>query len=419
MLWYWVFLIIGVILLIKGADFFVDGSSNIAKLIGIPSLVVGLTLVSMGTSAPETSVSIQAALAGSNDISLGNVLGSNIANSALILGLSALIAPIAITKSVKYYDIPVMVGISAILVLFCYVITPSHLELWEGIILLVIFVGYLAFLVIRSRKEIKAERDAKISNKANEVLDPEEVEKKKINLNFIVEGLLFCALVVTAIVFYLAISPNKFELWESIIIVVLFALYVGLLAFRIIKNYLNKKKEKSLVNSEKEAKTPAKPASNAQYIIKSIILVALGLCGVIFGGTLVVDNAKAIASELGMSEALVGLTIVAVGTSLPELVTSIVAAVKKENDIAIGNVVGSNIFNIMLVLGLSSVISPIAINPDTLIDGIIVVGLAVIILFFCLFAKKLKRWQGGVLTVLYVGYIVYVITRELINNGAI
>lgn len=419
MLWYWVFLIIGVILLIKGADFFVDGSSNIAKLIGIPSLVVGLTLVSMGTSAPETSVSIQAALAGSNDISLGNVLGSNIANSALILGLSALIAPIAITKSVKYYDIPVMVGISAILVLFCYVITPSHLELWEGIILLVIFVGYLAFLVIRSRKEIKAERDAKISNKANEVLDPEEVEKKKINLNFIVEGLLFCALVVTAIVFYLAISPNKFELWESIIIVVLFALYVGLLAFRLIKNYLNKKKEKSLVNSEKEAKTPAKPASNAQYIIKSIILVALGLCGVIFGGTLVVDNAKAIASELGMSEALVGLTIVAVGTSLPELVTSIVAAVKKENDIAIGNVVGSNIFNIMLVLGLSSVISPIAINPDTLIDGIIVVGLAVIILFFCLFAKKLKRWQGGVLTVLYVGYIVYVITRELINNGAI
>lgn len=419
MLWYWVFLIIGVILLIKGADFFVDGSSNIAKLIGIPSLVVGLTLVSMGTSAPETSVSIQAALAGSNDISLGNVLGSNIANSALILGLSALIAPIAITKSVKYYDIPVMVGISAILVLFCYVITPSHLELWEGIILLVIFVGYLAFLVIRSRKEIKAERDAKISNKANEVLDPEEIEKKKINLNFIVEGLLFCALVVTAIVFYLAISPNKFELWESIIIVVLFALYVGLLAFRLIKNYLNKKKEKSLVNSEKEAKTPAKPASNAQYIIKSIILVALGLCGVIFGGTLVVDNAKAIASELGMSEALVGLTIVAVGTSLPELVTSIVAAVKKENDIAIGNVVGSNIFNIMLVLGLSSVISPIAINPDTLIDGIIVVGLAVIILFFCLFAKKLKRWQGGVLTVLYVGYIVYVITRELINNGAI
>lgn len=419
MLWYWVFLIIGVILLIKGADFFVDGSSNIAKLIGIPSLVVGLTLVSMGTSAPETSVSIQAALAGSNDISLGNVLGSNIANSALILGLSALIAPIAITKSVKYYDIPVMVGISAILVLFCYVITPSHLELWEGIILLVVFVGYLAFLVIRSRKEIKAERDAKISNKANEVLDPEEVEKKKINLNFIVEGLLFCALVVTAIVFYLAISPNKFELWESIIIVVLFALYVGLLAFRLIKNYLNKKKEKSLVNSEKEAKTPAKPASNAQYIIKSIILVALGLCGVIFGGTLVVDNAKAIASELGMSEALVGLTIVAVGTSLPELVTSIVAAVKKENDIAIGNVVGSNIFNIMLVLGLSSVISPIAINPDTLIDGIIVVGLAVIILFFCLFAKKLKRWQGGVLTVLYVGYIVYVITRELINNGAI
>lgn len=419
MLWYWVFLIIGVILLIKGADFFVDGSSNIAKLIGIPSLVVGLTLVSMGTSAPETSVSIQAALAGSNDISLGNVLGSNIANSALILGLSALIAPIAITKSVKYYDIPVMVGISAILVLFCYVITPSHLELWEGIILLVIFVGYLAFLVIRSRKEIKAERDAKISNKANEVLDPEEVEKKKINLNFIVEGLLFCALVVTAIVFYLAISPNKFELWESIIIVVLFALYVGLLAFRLIKNYLNKKKEKSLVNSEKEAKTPAKPASNAQYIIKSIILVALGLCGVIFGGTLVVDNAKAIASELGMSEALVGLTIVAVGTSLPELVTSIVAAIKKENDIAIGNVVGSNIFNIMLVLGLSSVISPIAINPDTLIDGIIVVGLAVIILFFCLFAKKLKRWQGGVLTVLYVGYIVYVITRELINNGAI
>lgn len=329
MVWEWILLVIGIALLIKGADFFVEGSSNIAKILGIPSLIIGLTLVSMGTSAPEASVSIAAAVSGNADISLGNVVGSNISNTLLILGVSAIIAPVAISKSVKWYDVPIMICVSGLLLVFSFLISPGIIDRIESIVLIIIFVLYIAFLILRSKYE----------NKEKEMM----VERGEI--------------------------PSE--------------------------------------NNEEE-----KVDKSKKFIIKSIIFTVVGLAAVIGGGTLVVNNAEKIAISLGMSQSLVGLTIVAVGTSLPELVTSVMAAIKKENDIAIGNVVGSNLFNIIFVLGFSSVIAPISVNPALIFDMLFVILTGGLIFLFCFLGKSLKRWEGIVLTLLYVSYITFIIIRN-------
>lgn len=310
-----VLLIIGMALLVKGADWFVSGSGAIAKAMRIPPLVIGLTLVSMGTSAPEASVSINSAVNGMNDMSIGNVVGSNIFNTLFILGVSSLIVPLSIGRDIKRYDIPVMVGIYVVLMLFAFVITPFTLDIYESVALLLLFAGYTAFLIIRTKRRGKTEEP------------PAEEKKKK-------------------------------PLWLS------------------------------------------------------IILAAVGLAGIIFGGDLVVDNAAVIAKALGMSEALVGLTIVAVGTSLPELVTSVVASVKKENDIAVGNVIGSNIFNIIFILGLSSTISNLTLDSQTLIDMSVMLGSGIIVLLIALFSKKMTRWQGALTVLMYVGYLAFIIIRN-------
>lgn len=314
MFWDFIFLIIGMVLLIKGADFFVDGASKIAKAFHIPSLIIGLTLVSMGTSAPELSVSLNAALSGSNDISLGNVIGSNLCNTLLILGLSAAFAPLVITKEMKRYDIPIMVFIYALMIVFGFVISPNSLDWIESLVLLILFVSYIIFLILRAKKENKEEEK-----------EQEEISKGK--------------------------------------------------------------------------------------LVISAILAVVGLCAIIFGGDLVVDSASSIALELGMSEALVGLTIVAVGTSLPELVTSVVAAVKKENDIALGNVIGSNIFNVLLILGTTSVISPLVISNAVLVDLIILLATGLILLLISQLFKDIKKHQGFIFMVLYIAYIVFIIIR--------
>lgn len=318
-----VLLIAGMALLVKGADWFVSGSSAIAKALKIPSLIIGLTLVSMGTSAPEASVSINGAVNGMNDLSIGNVVGSNIFNTLLILGVSSLIVPLSVGKDIKRFDIPVMVGIYGVLLLFAFVITPLKLDIFESVTMLVLFVAYTAFLIVRARKAGK-----KLAVTGETVTQPPESEGKK------------------------------------------------------------------------------KP------IWLSIILAVVGLAGIIFGGDLVVDNAAAIAKAAGMSESLVGLTIVAVGTSLPELVTSVVASIKKENDIAIGNVIGSNIFNIIFILGLSSTISTLTLGWVQLIDMLVMLGSGIIVLLIALFSKKMWRWQGAIAVLLYVGYLVYIIIRN-------
>lgn len=308
-----ILLIIGLFLLIKGADVFVDGASNIARKLRIPSLIIGLTLVSIGTSAPELSISVTSALQGMNSMSFGNVIGSNTFNVLVVIGASALFTALTVSSDVKKFDVPILIGIYVLLALFAFVISPLALTRVEAAILLVLFVLYIALLIFRGRSE-QTEDD----------------------------------------------SDEPIKKW---------------------------------------------------YV--SIILIAVGIAAIIFGGDLVVDSASAIAIKFGMSELMVGLTIVAVGTSLPELVTSVVAARKGELDIAVGNAVGSSIMNILLILGVSAVLRPISIEPSALVD-VIVMALSILIIFFTTLKKNsVGKITGASMLAVYVLYIAYIIIRNI------
>lgn len=303
----YVLLVLGFVLLIKGADLFVDGSSSIAKHMKIPSVIVGLTIVAMGTSAPEASVSITAAIAGNSDISLGNIVGSNIFNFLIVIGVSAMIFPIISHKDIIKRDLWWNLGITILLLVL---ILDKKLSRIDGIILLIGMALYL-FVVIRNA----------------------------------------------------------------------------------LKNRTQESNEELL------------------SVPKSIIFMIIGLAAIIFGGNLVVDNASIIAKSLGLSETLIGLTIVAIGTSLPELVTSITAAKKKEAGIALGNAVGSNIFNILFILGASSALTPMNVAPELFIDTIILIAVGIIIFIFAYTGRKTNRTEGIICTLLYVAYTAYIIIR--------
>ena len=300
-------LVLGFVFLIKGADLFVDGSSSIAKHMKIPSVIVGLTIVAMGTSAPEASVSITAAIAGNSDISLGNIVGSNIFNFLVVIGVSAMIFPIISHKDIIKRDLWWNLGITGLLLVF--------------------------------------------------MLD------------------------------------NKIGRIDGIILLLCMALYL----FVVIRNALKNRTEES---KEELISVP-----------KSIIFMIIGLAAIICGGNFVVDNASIIAKSLGLSETLIGLTIVAIGTSLPELVTSITAAKKKEAGIALGNAVGSNIFNILFILGASSALTPINVAPELFIDTIILIAVGIMIFIFAYTGKKTNRTEGIICTLLYVAYTAYIIIR--------
>lgn len=300
-------LVLGFIFLIKGADLFVDGSSSIAKHMKIPSVIVGLTIVAMGTSAPEASVSITAAIAGNSDISLGNIVGSNIFNFLVVIGVSAMIFPIISHKDIIKRDLWWNLGITGLLLVL--------------------------------------------------MLD------------------------------------NKIGRIDGIILLLGMALYL----FVVIRNALKNRTEES---KEELISIP-----------KSIIFMIIGLAAIICGGNFVVDNASIIAKSLGLSETLIGLTIVAIGTSLPELVTSITAAKKKEAGIALGNAVGSNIFNILFILGASSALTPINVAPELFIDAMILIAVGIMIFIFAYTGKKTNRTEGIVCTLLYVIYTAYIIIR--------
>ena len=313
----WVLLIIvGMVLLIKGADWFVEGASSIAKAMKIPSLVIGLTLVSVGTSMPEFSVSLTSSIKGLNDMSFGNIIGSNIFNTLVVIGVSAILTPLVVSKQMRKYDLPILMGIYLLLMLFSFVTSPLVINLWESIIIFSLTIAYTAFLIIRSKKEMKEEK--------------EELKKQR-------------------------------------------------------KWYIN------------------------------LLLVAIGLAGIIFGGNIVVDNASKFAYAIGMSELLVGLTIVAVGTSLPELVTSVVAAKKGENDIAIGNAIGSCIFNVILILGFCSIIQPATVAWSSLFDVIVMLISVIMLFIFSFKTLKVNRWQGIVMIIMYAAYLTYIILRNIYN----
>jgi len=314
----YILFIIGFGLLIKGADLLVDGASSFAKKLKIPAIVIGLTIVAFGTSMPELVVNIFASAGGQADIAFGNVLGSNIVNILLILGLSAIVYPLAVQRNTTYKEIPL--ALLAVLVIGVLAndflidkLPQSLLSRGDGLILILFFVIFLYYIYTIS-KSGEASKDLQV---------------------------------------------KKYKYWQD--------------AFMII----------------------------------------LGLVGLVIGGKWIVDGASTLARTLGMSEALIGLTIVAVGTSLPELATSAIAAYKKQADIAVGNIVGSNIFNIFWILGLSAVIRPLPFSSTMNFDIMITLA-ATLLLFVSMFLgqkHKLERWQGIVFVLLYVFYIIALIMR--------
>ncbi len=314
---------VGFFMLAKGADWFVDGAAGIATKLKIPQLVIGLTIVAMGTSAPEAAVSISAALQENGAITVGNVVGSNILNILIILGISAVITPLVVSKSTIKIDIPVMLGATILLLLIGL---DGTIVWWEGLIILVAFASYLAYLFVDARKNAKNEPQA--SN--------DEVNNKEINLD----------------------------------------------------------------ESQKE-----KP----HFLLKSIIFAIIGLALIILGSEFSVEAATRIARIAGLSDRFIGLTIVALGTSLPELFTSVSAAIKKNADIAIGNIVGSNIFNILFIVGITAVITPVTFEAGFIIDTIIALIAGIMLLFFSLKGSTLRRWGGAVMLISYVGYFIYIL----------
>ncbi len=310
----YILLIIGFVLLVKCADVFVDGSSNLAKALKVPTLIIGLTIVAFGTSAPEAAVSITSSLKGQNDMALGNVVGSNICNILLVLGVSSLFNPLKAKKQIILKDF--LFCLLSYLVLFVMVAGPFFLgeklgvlSCSDGLVLMCFLIVYLYSLILNiNRKDMK------------------KVEERK-------------------------------------------------------------------------------------FSIKDIVCIIVGIAGVILGGNLVVNSATKIASDFGVSESLIALTVVAIGTSLPELVTSVVAAKKGETDIAIGNVIGSNIFNICFILGTSGAIKSIVIGFDSIID-ILFMGLSGLIVYiFSIKNKRIGSLKGLIMIGMYVLYTVYIIYR--------
>ena len=311
-----VLLIIGFAFLVKGADAFVEGSSSIAKHFQVPSLIIGMTIVAMGTSLPETAVSVTASIAGSNALAVSNAVGSNIFNLMVVIGVCAVLTPVAVQKSSLKIDIPFSIVCA----------------------LLLLVLGHDRMMLTR------------------------------------VNGL---------------------------ILIVLFAFFIL---------YMIRSAQHSMNNEDSEFAAEAADMK-VMSVPKSLIFIVIGIAGITLGSDWVVDGAKTIASAFGISENLIGLTIVAFGTSLPELMTSIVAARKNEVDMALGNAVGSNIFNILMVLGIASALSPIAFIQENIIDIIILVGFSFIVWLMAWTKHRLDKIEGLAMVLLYAGYVVYICIR--------
>ncbi|MBS5064046.1 MAG: calcium/sodium antiporter [Hungatella hathewayi] len=308
----YVLLLAGFLLLIKGADFFVEGSSSVAKLLRVPTVIIGLTIVAFGTSAPELAVSISASLSGSNDIAVGNVIGSNIFNLLMVVGACGVIMPMAIDKMILYGDYLFSILAAAVmLALFAFDHTLSRVD---GVILLLLF-AYFLYKMVRNT----------LASRAAGGPEEDDVE---------------------------VLSP-----------------------------------------------------------VKSVLFILGGLAAIVAGGNMVVNSASSIASSFGLSETLIGLTVVAFGTSLPELVTSVVASRKGENGLALGNVIGSNLFNILFVLAASATISPMKVDILSTYDAIFLIAASIITWFLAKSRFEVNRREGIIMVLMYVGYTAYIIMR--------
>ena len=309
----------GLGLLVKGADFFVEGSSSIAKLLKIPPILIGLTIVAFGTSSPEAAVSISAAIKGNGSIALGNVIGSNIFNASLIVGVTAIIYPLKVQRQTIKKEIP-----------------------------LALLASIMLFVVISD-------------------------------------------------VFLQGFNENTLTRSDGLVLLGFFSIFL----YYVYELAAHSREKNSESDATSHLNTP-----------KSIAYTVGGLIGIIFGGNFVVNSSINIALSLGMSQTLVGLTIVAVGTSLPELITSISAARKKESEIALGNIVGSNIFNILFILGASSVISPLDVDPKVFFDAFAAILITFVLLIFSSSHKKISKKEGAFLLLIYIGYTVYIVLRN-------
>ena len=310
-----ILILLGFALLIKGADFLVDGSSDIAKKFHIPEIIIGLTIVSIGTSMPELFVSMTSSLEGYSDMSMGNIIGSNLCNLLLILGLSTIIRPVKFQKETRFIEIPMCLVLTAIFTVFCN--TSGEISKDEGIILIILFVMFIFYTIIMGKK------------------------------------------------------VEKFDKSETML----------------------------------EIQTKNKPVS----MIKSMFFILIGIIGLKVGGDLTVDNALIIAREYNVSEKIISLTILAIGTSLPELVTSVTAAIKGNSDIAIGNIIGSNIFNMLLIIGVSSLVSPIKYNFTYNIQMAILIVATIVLALFPVIPPKneMSRFNGLIYLIMYIGYMTF------------
>ena len=317
-------LIVGFVLLIKGADFFVEGSSSIAKRFNVPSIIIGLTIVAMGTSLPETSVSVTASVSGNNALAVSNAIGSNIFNLMVVIGVCAVMCPVMVAKDTITKDIPFSALCALVLMVF----------------------GIWGF-----------------------------ADKESMILGHL----------------------------DGVILILMFAFYIGVLIRRTLKAVKEGKQVDIEGGSDEEIELVSIPMS--------IIFIVGGAAAIAFGGDLTVQAASRIAIDFGMSQTLVGLTIVSIGTSLPELVTSIVAARKNEVGMALGNAIGSNVFNILMVLGIASAISPIAFLTENIIDIAVLLVFSLIVWLFAATKKSLNKLEGFIMLAMYVGYAIYIFIR--------
>ncbi len=321
----YILLILGFVLLIKGADYFVDGSSSVARILKVPTIIIGLTVVAFGTSMPELSVSVTAALKGENDLAVSNVLGSNIFNLLVVLGCCALVNPVQAKWSLLKKEFPFSIFVAVILLLL-----NSDFSIMK------VLSGSGTFVLGR---------------------------------------------------------------WGGMLFLILF----GIFLYATVREALTSRGGTDGGEDREEYKVLT-PARSAVYIV-------CGLAGIVLGGELVVNSATGIAVRFGLSQTFIGLTIVALGTSLPELVTSMVAAGKGENDLAVGNVVGSNIFNILLILGVSATITPIVLDVTAVYDTLILIAASLIVYGAALSKREIRRNEGALFLLAYLTFFVYILGR--------
>lgn len=351
-----VLLVLGVIIVLKGADWLTDGAVNIATRFGVSQMVIGLTIVAMGTSMPEFCVSMVSALKGTPDLAVGNVVGSNTLNTLLIVGCSALVAPIMVKRSSVKRDIPFAVVASLLMLLFCLDGAIGRVDA------AVLFAGFCLFMFVTLKYAKTTEEPA-------------------------------AAVATSGAATTTGISEASTSQASS-------------------------SEASSSETSAPEAsssETSAQEASQASgtSMLKAVVMLVVGLLCLIAGSNMFVDNASFVASSLGVSDAVIGLTIVAGGTSMPELATSMVSAKKGNSDIAIGNVIGSNVFNILMIIGITGLVKPMHIAGITTLDLIMMLASMLLMWFFCRTTYKVKRWEGAVLTIIYLAYLTWLIMNAV------